>query len=95
LLSRPKREKVLSRKDYVMWSLVRYILHHMLLEMTRSRRMSLSDRLTRVGKMRILYKILTEKSEKLNHSKKLGVDGLIIFDWMLKKEVCEVWTGYN
>jgi hypothetical protein len=35
----------------------------------------------------------TFSSENLNHSEDLGIDGKIIFEWILRKFGGKLWTG--
>jgi hypothetical protein len=39
------------------------------------------------------YKILVRKMEGY-HMEDLGIDGNIILEWILRKYVVRVWTGY-
>jgi hypothetical protein len=48
----------------------------------------------RMGEMRNVYKILVERPEVRDHSEDLGVDEIIIFEWMLDKYVGKMWIGF-
>jgi hypothetical protein len=43
--------------------------------------------------MRNAYDVLLGKSERKNHWVDLGVDGKVIFEWILGKSFGKTWTG--
>jgi hypothetical protein len=51
----------------------------------RSGKKRLAGRAARMGKMRIVYKVLVGKPERKNYLEDLGIDRKIILEWMLGK----------
>jgi hypothetical protein len=46
-----------------------------------------------MGGTRSAYDALVGKSEEIYHLKDLGVDGTLIFEWILRK-YGRLWTGF-
>jgi hypothetical protein len=48
----------------------------------------------RTGEMRNAYNILVENLKGRHHSEDLGVDVKITSEWILRKSVRKMWTGF-
>jgi hypothetical protein len=44
--------------------------------------------------MRNAYSIFNGNPEGKNNSEDLGVDGMIILEWILEKQIARVWNEY-
>jgi hypothetical protein len=63
--------------------------------MIKSRRMSWAGYVARMGRREMYTKFRSENLKGGNHSEDLGVDGRIKSEWILKKYIGRVWTGFT
>jgi len=59
----------------------------------KSRRMRWVGHVARMGKGRVLYRVLVGKPEERDHLEEPGIDGRIILRWIFRKWDVGVWTG--
>jgi len=63
-----------------------YTLHLILFAVTKSRRAEMGGPwVTHMGEKMHTYRLLTGKCERNNHFEVLGIGGIIILKWVIKK----------
>jgi hypothetical protein len=65
-----------------------------IIRVINSMRMRGAIQVARMVEVKNAFKILVGKSESKSQSKDLDVDGRIILEWIVKKYVGRVWTGF-
>jgi hypothetical protein len=64
-----------------------------IIKVIKSRRVSWTEDVARMGEIRNAYSILVGKPEVRNHSEYLDVSGRKILEWMLWQQGGRLWTG--